>query len=169
MNWSQWDRSKNAIVSLSNICMIYMLCYFDLNFSINQSLQVDLWKGVQECSGIATSPGGVSTQSWKGEKLCIYQLSSSFRWLSSSLQRYTFILFWNSVYYYVLGFDSVTVPVVWLISMRSVQKQVPPYSQMKKIFFRYFSKQAWENGKDGKACSNLRMHNTDDFCLNSKI
>ena len=106
---------------------------------------------------------------WKGEKLCIYQLSSSSRWLSSSLQRYMFILFWNSLCYYVLGFDSVILPVVWLISMRSVKKQVPPYSQMKKLFFRYFSKQACENGKDGKACSNLRMHNTDDFCLNSKI
>ena len=68
-------------------------------------------------------------------KSSAYQLSSSSRWLSSSLQRYMFILFWNSLCYYVLGFDSVILPVVWLISMRSVQKQVPPYSQMKKLFF----------------------------------
>ena len=68
-------RWSHPILGFSQPLKFKMDFDFDLTLQsqviINQSWQVDLWKGVQGCSGIAESPGGVSTHESEPLRVCL--------------------------------------------------------------------------------------------------
>ena len=68
-------RWSHPILGFSQPLKFKMDLDFDLTLQSNviiiQSWQVDLWKEVQGCSGIAESPGGVSTHESEPLRVCL--------------------------------------------------------------------------------------------------